>query len=477
MGMTFYDALLAFNAILFVAVAVWYARHPAASAFHPGSFFLLFYGFVFMFRPIVARMGGFTRIYQIYEFNPSPADKVNAIAACMLGLVTFMAVVMRFGNEVIQEGSPERYRAQMRAILVPFVAMMVLLVPIGLYATMQIWQTQAFDEDTMVMAANGISVNTEGIGYMREIPLVLATISAMFAWVFRFRLWAFAPFFMFFILRAGTGGRQSFVFAAAVLILFWLFETRKKWPTAAMVSVGLIIAAGFIMVGKDRGAGIREMFVGRQAEAAYHQGFKTDNPLDHMDFGNLEFLEYVVWAVPRHSGTHDYFIEQLQVFTEPIPRRLWPGKPVGPPIRMINLWEYGQPIGITFSIIGVGWYGLGFLGVIINCAFYGFVYGRLYRWFARSRRDVWVVGIYCTVLGTAIITFRDGSIASFVKQVAFYVMPLALTWLIARALGVHRIFARGDGSGDAFAPDPIDHTETPAARRRRLAASMPQGHG
>lgn len=56
-----------------------------------------------------------------------------------------------------------------------------------------------------------------------------------------------------------------------------------------------------------------------------------------MHWANMEFLDNVE-TVPRRTGTYGFFGDNPQAFTEPIPRKLWKDKPVGAPIKMLNLF-------------------------------------------------------------------------------------------------------------------------------------------
>jgi len=175
-----------------------------------------------------------------------------------------------------------------------------------------------------------------------------------------------------------------------------------------------------------------------------------EKPLETMDLANLEFFEFLVWAIPQRTGTYDYFIHQLQVFTEPIPRALWAGKPVGPPIRMFNLYRYGVPLGATTSVPGAGWHGFGYVGVVIWSAFFALIYAVPYRMFARSSAGPLATAAYMVLVATSIVAYRDGGPMTILKALQFYFVPVLALWLVQTYL---RLYGRDAavGSGSSFA--------------------------
>lgn len=458
-----YDIVLLASTLLFGALCTLYVRHPAASMFHPATFYLLFHGFVFVFRPIVARVWDFRLVYAVLDFQPSLSDKITAIACANLGLLVFLLVSLRIARRPFElkdraPGACERERLKM-----PFLVTAAVLAPLGLWSLVARWNavatnslTEAIDPATMVR------INTTGVGYFSDLQNVLAPLAAIFAWLFRFKWWSFVPLAMFVFLRAGTGGRGPFVYALAALALLYLLDRRRKWPTASIFALGAATAMLFAAVVSDRGKAIRELVAEDQTtipELAYER-----KPLEHMDYANLEYFEYLVYAVPQRSGTHDYFLSYLQLFTEPVPRVLWPDKPAGPPVRPINLFDYGSPMGMTQSLPGAGWYELGWLGIVVHTAVFAALYSLFYRKAARPDASGMYLLFYVLLLATTIIGYRDGSLVSVAKMSLFYQAPVLLMALLLAWDG------RPARQGGRPRSGPPASALTPAERRRRIIA-------
>lgn len=110
-----YEVALLLSVICLLAVLFHFARMPTFSVFHPLTFYLLFHGFIFVVRPIIAYLGDFRFIYQIYRFTPSYEDKLTVIFASNLGMLIFAFfslqtghAPMRFKQDVFTEAERNR---------------------------------------------------------------------------------------------------------------------------------------------------------------------------------------------------------------------------------------------------------------------------------------------------------------------------------------------------------------------------------
>ena len=157
-----------------------------------------------------------------------------------------------------------------------------------------------------------------------------------------------------------------------------------------------------------------------------------------MDFGNLEYFEFLVYAVPQRSGSYEYFANNLMLFTEPVPRVLWPGKPVGSPVKFFELFDYGYPIGMTRSLPGEGWTQLGWLGIVIWCGLWGLAFGKLYDRFVTTGQSTFWVMAYMTFIAMLVVVYRDGTIITVMRQGLFYFFPIILWKVFAKGLAVPR---------------------------------------
>ena len=258
----------------------------------------------------------------------------------------------------------------------------------------------------------------------------------MLIWLFRFKWWTFLPFAVFIVLRSGTGGRWPILMACATVALMFLYQSRKKFPNlkpALMVVAALWL---FQVIGADRGAGIRNLFIDDNSLALVYSNSRELGFLEAMDWANLEFYEFIVYAVPQKTESYGYFLNNLQIFTEPIPRAFWPDKPVGPPIKLFSLFDHGFPIGMTNSLPGEGWMQLGYLGVAFWCGLFGWFYGWAYNKFQLSQQSTLALIAFLLFVPLSLQVFRDGLLLTLIKTHAWFLMPVLMIYGFARLSAV-----------------------------------------
>lgn len=433
-----YEVALLLSAVCLLGVSIGFARMSAFSVFHPLTFYLLFHSFVFVFRPIVAYMGDFRFIYRVYQFTPSPDDKLAVILASNLGMLVFAFFSLRAGHAPMRFKQDAFAQTERDRLIPAALWALAICLPIGLTSLFWRYGRAAADFSDMVMdRGTGTLINTGANGYLAEAQLMLATACAMIGWLFRFRLVALMPLIGFIVLRAGTGGRGPFVTAAVCLALLWLYERQRRWPTTRALAGAAMVIALFVAVGQDRGRSIRMALGGNNLvvgmDDAGNQQF-----LEGMDFGNLEYFEFLVYAVPQRTGSYEYFANNLMLLTEPIPRVIWPDKPIGSPVKFFELFDYGYPVGMTRSLPGEGWTQLGWLGVIFWCGLWGLCLGALYRRFINSGQNTFWVIAYMTFTAMLVVVYRDGTVITILRQGLFYFFPIILWWVFAKLLGMPR---------------------------------------
>lgn len=423
-----YEWLLVFGVVLWLSVGTWYIGRPIASAYHPITYYLIFHGVLFTIRPVLAWWLSFDGIYRAFQFQPSMDEKITVLAMADLALVVFVAVAAWIGNQPFSRASP-RARGRPAALDVPLLLVLLVCAPIALAS---LASRLAAGRADMVMTAEGIVINTTGNGYFTDAVLMLGPLTVLVAWAGRFRPWALLPLGAFVVAKAGTGGRWPFVMTVMSLALFWMYERRLRWPPLRLAVLALPLVALFTAVGEDRGAGVRRLFGDKAAGAAAPVEYFSSRPLESMDYANMEFCEFIVHAVPKRTGTYGFFLSNLQLLTEPIPRVLWPGKPVGAPIRRISFQDYGTPTGMSLSVPGEGWLDAGWIGVALWTAFFAWAYGWLYNAYVRSDQSRIKTALFLILLPISLQTFRDGVLLTVAKSSFFPLLPVVLWALFAR---------------------------------------------
>ena len=459
-----YEFLLLASCLLFVGVGIAYSRHEAASLLHPATIYLLFHGFIFVIRPIFARIYGFDLVYRVYDFQPSLDDKITVILGANLAMVVFVAVSLRVASVSAQPVIAGGFDQLRRVLAGPILLATAVLGPLAVAAQLSNWSRRIDPYATMARdAATGIMVNVEGNGWFSESALMLAPLSVLLVWLLRYRSWGWLLFAGASLLMLGSGGRGSFIFAATALAFLYLLERRRNWFDWRVMVLAAASFVTFNAVVVDRGAAIRGL-LGGEAGDTYTSAIDLD-PLEHMDFASLEYFEYIVYAVPQRTGSWDYFAHNLQILTEPIPRTMWKDKPIGSPVQFFKLWDYGTPIGMTISLPGAGWMSLGYLGIAIQAAIFAMLYGAAHSRLLTRSDDALPRLYYALFAATSIVVFRDGILLTLLRQLPFYLGPLLLMHGILRFKQVRMVRQRSEEQPQT----PL----TPAERRRDLASRTP----
>jgi len=174
-----------------------------------------------------------------------------------------------------------------------------------------------------------------------------------------------------------------------------------------------------------------------QTEAVLSPQEALKRKYDTQEFANFDYVCFVAAVVPSRTGTFTYWAQYLQLFTEPIPRAIWTGKPVGAPVWLFNLNEYGNFLGLTVSLVGDAWMSAGWIGIVVTMSLVGGFLGVLHRWFWKHTDNSMAALAYLTFLGMLPQWYRDGGIS--IAKFAFWNLSPLLLWVgLSWVLGAHR---------------------------------------
>lgn len=440
-----YELGLLLSVFIYTVVLFYFIRSGVASVFHPVGYYLFFHGLVFVVRPVIQYVDELNFVYNLYRFYPSEDVKLWSLIVANVGFISFCAVALNLAHRPMsfhpaEERDPARHDRGGAQLILAF----IICSPLIVLSVRNQLVTAAGAETLISMAfdrRSGISISTEGsVGYINDANQMLIPLTVLIAWVYRFRLLSLLPFAAFALFRIYLGGgRWAFVLSSMSLVLLYLYDQRQRWMRGGLIAALLVVMVVFHLVGENRDA-FKNILLGIETKttASVERQF-----FDAMDFANLEYLQYVIWVVPDLSGTYDYFLHNLQIFTEPIPRALWPEKPIGPPIRMFNYFDYGNPIGFTVSLPGQGWASLGIFGVVIWCGFGGLIWASFYNWFLRGPQGRFQIALFATLLPISVQWFRDGALMSLIKFPLFLVIPILIWALICRLWRPYAPLAEG----------------------------------
>jgi hypothetical protein len=272
-------------------------------------------------------------------------------------------------------------------------------------------------------------------GYILDALVMLLPMSIVFLVFCRFVWWSYIPIagYLGFVIVFARARWQLIVGSLTVYFLYCLFR-RGKFVITPVLVVAPIVLLLFALKGLNRDV-YMELILLRDPTALrdIQGGLTLRDQLDTQDFANYEYLTYIVSVVPSVTKTYTYFTQWLQIFTEPIPRIFWAGKPFGAPFadRFFDLNDYGNFLGLTPSLLGDGWMSYGWLGEIITVGVSSFILGRLHRYSCRRANEPLTCIAYCITVALLVQFFRDGGISIF-KFAMFAVAPVYVLSLLDR---------------------------------------------
>lgn len=443
--------VLGFQTIIWLALCYMFATGRSGSLFHPFCYYLFFHGIVFVARPILEYAFNFHGAFDYMWFYPTEAQIIFALLVSTVGLIAFAIFGWAMDGSVpqlerpIPDGfSPAEWRA--------FMIVLVLILPVGLYS-FYLDLGQGLGGSDLIQGyhdpTTGIYILTNTTGYVASAEGALIPCCLMLIWGARFRPWSFVPFLAYIAIHLYIGwGRWAFILSIAMLGLLALHRRHSRWMRPSWIIIGLATFVVFQQLGENRDY-VKELVSGEPHDVdVIARNQPWIERFDGLDLANFDYLTYIIDIVPAKSETYSYFTQYLQLFTEPVPRILWPGKPIGPPIDLVNLNAYGNFVALTESLVGDGWISLGWLGVFVTLGLVGYITSRLHRWFWRGEATNFKILVYCSFLPLTMQWFRDGGI-SIAKFVFFAVLPLIIWQIVLRLTtgGVRDPRLRGPASG------------------------------
>jgi hypothetical protein len=432
------DQALIVQAVLWLVVVVGFLLSGQASLFHPVTTYLAFHALVFVLRPILVVCCGFDSVWNYMVFDPSPEILVKSLAVSSVALVVFCSTCLAFGwSRAGNYPTQPRTFTQLEKNGLLFTT--VLLAPIIAYSIHVGLSGEATGE-----RVGGTYIMTGTSGYINDAQVMAGSLICAWLMVTRFR-WQVVLIAAVYVMYRCYGGwaRWTFLlfFLATALVYAW--QHQRRWMPFWSILLILPMFVLFDNIGKDR-SWLQDELSGHAPMPAPTETLTETDRLrqkyDTVDFANYDYLTFVVAMVPERTGRYSLGVQHLQLFTEPIPRALWKGKPIGAPLPYFNLNNYGNFTGLTVTMAGDGWMSGGWTGVIITAGVIGLLLGLAHRWFwQRAQRDNILSLFY--ILGLAMVAqqYRDGGIVSIAKFLLWSWLPVVV-WLGSNWLVGPRLF-------------------------------------
>lgn len=135
----------------------------------------------------------------------------------------------------------------------------------------------------------------------------------------------------------------------------------------------------------------------------------------------------MVLQVYPHELDFQYGSEHLEILMRPIPRSLWPGKPVGGYVNKLGLNDgsYQGTVGISQSIYGTFYGEGGTWGIIIFSILYGFLFVKIFRYSTKYSSDMRFL-IKGIVFASLIPLLRGGDLPGIIAFIGMSYWPVLI---------------------------------------------------
>lgn len=423
--MTAFDITIQWSILAIVAGVL--ALRRQLTLFHPSTYYLLFHCIVFCIRPTLVWGADFYTVFEYMQLRPDPDTMRMALHVSSFALVV-LAAAFSATTTTIQALEVPTKPGLSSGSQKAFWLMAAIMVPLGIYSI----QAQDFSGRHV----RGVYILTGSSGYINDAQQVLVSVVVLFPFVMRWKLYSFLPLLAFIYYRAGQGmARWMMIYAVIFVILVYLWDKRRKTPPVWIIApigallfvfTNLTLDRSFVRRWAQGGDLIAPMTL--DSEATFRDKYDT------MDFANFDYLVFVLDTVPDKTRGYNYGAQHLQLFTEPIPRKLWAGKPIGAPVTLIDWSRFGNTLGITYSVVGDGWITYGWLGVAVNMVLYGVGLAALYNWFIVHQAHTYRSLIFLLLTSILVQIFRDGSFVTIAKFLLFTSLPILCWWTFHKVL-------------------------------------------
>lgn len=412
---------LIFSTVLFAALVAIGVRRGRVTLANPLMLYFAFHFFAFLWRAWRVTFWPDQAMFWMLLITPTEEELSRALLLTDLGLVAICAgfwfvTPVRLVDRVKLQPLPTNNRT---VLLVG-----AFFIAIGAYAFYRFAWSGGMDAVSTVAGAQR-RVMVGSTAYLTQAPVYAGGIGTLFVGLFGLQPWVIAYLTIYYgASMVRGGGRWTFVLGALSVVLVDMWRRKARWPRTSWIIGGLVLAILFGLIGSSRTI-IRSMVEGGENSISEHI-WLVPKQIER-DLSTYEYLVYVVKFVPQNTGW-SYGTQYLKLFTMPIPRMLWPNKPIE--TSTVELNGHGNFIGAVTSVVGDMYLNAGWITVALGMLLLGSLLGGLHRIYQNHRDVRWVGIVYALALSLLPLYYRDGGIVIFVF-LFMHVLPAAITLRLA----------------------------------------------
>jgi oligosaccharide repeat unit polymerase len=418
--------LLAVNLGLIVSVLLLRPNRPF-DLFEPLHFMLFLFFMVFVARPLQILLRSDARVYGMPD---DPLLIQTALGFGALGLVSFFAGYASRAGPMVARAFPS-FGWPWQHPRVVWVSMILLTVGFAGYA---IAIVRTGGVGAFLGTLQGRSLLEQSGSWVFASTVVLIHSATIILGSYVFKTGRLKLFFMVsLLLSAGMsvllGGRSTVMIylLSLVVIFYYLRYDTVKRSFRSIVIIGLFVIASVVFVVS---LGSARTSLERSGEIVLSTGSVIRQVVDQFisEFGQFDWMVIVEDLVPK-TLPYQKGVTFLHLFTQAIPRAIWPAKP--DPIEYTITWlVHGVRSGSPFTIIGELFLNFKIPGIVVGMLIFGILARALYSYLGRHRDDPGVVLLYGYTYANLLHFFTRSFAPMMFSYVLFMVPTLCALWFI-----------------------------------------------
>jgi hypothetical protein len=180
-----------------------------------------------------------------------------------------------------------------------------------------------------------------------------------------------------------SSGRFQFLSWTITCGIIFVGNRNPFYKLRMYIIGGLVVSLAFGLAGVKRRTDTSNMSTFQKLSLAWERNKSTE------DATMLDGFMMVLQVYPQHLNFH-YGTEHLEILYRPIPRSIWPDKPVGGYANKLGLNENmsGGSVGISQSLYGTFYGEGGVSGIVFLSIIYAFLMHRIISSSLRFNSDV-----------------------------------------------------------------------------------------
>lgn len=225
----------------------------------------------------------------------------------------------------------------------------------------------------------------------------------------------------------GSRTFYSWIIIAMVVLYFLKRENRPKIKTVVIALLALFLLLCFVPIYRQYmhlGSDFSQITQNLKPSKIFRTAFSTGD----------EFNSYLAEvALVPNSVPYDYFNLYYRTLLHPIPRLIWPDKPV----FLNSQWDEflsksGMNWGSAESMLGDFYAQLGILGIIIGTFFSGIFWRTIYEYLKKRIKNRSVILIYAIILPNMFTYLAQSALIAFLKWMPYMVPSTIIALLLSR---------------------------------------------